>query len=586
MSVLTIWASLPEDVRSLLIGAAGELTAGLAERAFAALGTARRSPPWEQALRAACTQATAAFLTCLALPEEPETRRAWQEHLKPFFDDPQVQEALTNAVLYEGRSEAVDLDALEKAWKAHHDPAAPFPWREGLGLREAVLAFARAFEREAESRPELHPFLLAARLRRAVDRLERGVPVEGMDALLKAVNRLAEQQDRLLDLFMDLARMGYGVRSVSVRGGVAHSVIITGDNNQVRIADGGLLFRLLPDRERVLTQYRAHLRRAYALLDLKGLALPQVHGRTLDPTLVRIPLDRVYIRLRALPHREPTEPPPPSDDPEAMVRYLRERRARWAREAGERGIPPEEAVREHPHLVILGDPGAGKSTFLRHLAWAGAAEEETLPLLVPLGRMDPAMGGRGSLLEAALDHLTAHKAGEEREKLRRVLTEEIAAKRVLWLLDGLDEVRRHRREVVEGIAQLVGDGHRVVVTSRPVGYAPIPRCDVLYEVLPLRLEEAHAFVDRWFRALAAAQGVSEEEQGAWAGRRSRWMERQLAERPGLREVAQNPLMLTFLAVLAGDEPRREFPRHRKDLYARYVERLFTTWEAQRRGGEE
>jgi hypothetical protein len=126
----------------------------------------------------------------------------------------------------------------------------------------------------------------------------------------------------------------------------------------------------------------------------------------------------------------------------------------------------------------------------------------------------------------------------------------------------------------------------MVVTSRPLGYEPLPGCDALYEVLPLQPEDARAFVDRWFLALAEARGVPEGEREAWAGERARWLREQLDTRSGLREVAENPLMLTFLAVLAGDEPRQDFPRYRKDLYARYVERLFTAWEASRRGGEE
>jgi hypothetical protein len=42
------------------------------------------------------------------------------------------------------------------------------------------------------------------------------------------------------------------------------------------------------------------------------------------------------------------------------------------------------------------------------------------------------------------------------------------------------------------------------------------------------------------------------------------------------------LLLTFLVVVAGDEPQRDLPPRRKELYREYVERLFTVWEARRR----
>ncbi len=576
-----------------LIDIGAGLASSLAERVFARIGATIRGAPEERALRKAFARAIAEFLSCFELPEDPEARKIWaqyiQERLEPVFADERVKEAITQAVLHKGRPEELEADPFQVAWADHVAPhhEAPLPWREGCELKDAIRVFASALEREIEAHPKLHTFLIAARLKRLVDLLEQGVQVKGMETLLAAVQKLANQQERLISLFNQLARMGYGVL---VEGGGTNSVIITGDNNQVQVRDEGLLtrlFRQLPDRERVLEEYRAHVRRANAYLDLRGLVLPEVNGNPLDPALVRIPLDRVYIRLRVVSKEgRPKEPPPPEDQ-EAMLSYLRKRyereRARW--EEGN-PVPPEQAVAKHSQLVILGAPGAGKSTFLRHLAWADAAEPDLLPLLVPLGRADVAMASGRSLLDAALDILVAHKAGTERELLREALAEEINAKRVRWLWDGLDEVRQHRREVVDTLTRLAAEGHRMVVTSRPIGFEPIPTCDVLYEVLPLRQEDANAFVDRWFAALAAAQGVPEAERPAWAKERARWLRAQLDDRPGLREVAESPLLLTFLAVLAGDEPRRKLPRCRKDLYALYVERLITAWEVRRHGGEE
>lgn len=583
MTLTDLWQNLPPEARNLLLGLAGKGAEGLVKKAATALGIAWRGTPKERALRECLTAALAEFLACLDLPEDPEARKAWTGHLESLLTNDAVQEALARAVLHEGRPEAVDPAPFRRALDE-----TTLPWREGQNLETAIRALTRAVEREAGAHPQLLPFLTAARLKRIADQLERGIPVEGVDALLATLERIAEGQAAL---FAYLARMGYSVR---VEGSVDRSILITGNNNQVVLADGGRLARLflaLPDPDRALTEYRAHIRRSCEFLPLEGLALPEIHGRPLDPARLRIPLDRVYIKLRALPYRERPEELPPPEDPRAMARYIRERQQEYRRGKElflweEDIVPPEEAVEKHPQLVLLGAPGAGKSTFLRHLARAGAAGSEALPLLVPLSRADAAMAGGRSLLEAALDHLTAHKAGVEREALRAALEQEIAAKRVCWLWDGLDEVRLHRQEVVEELARLAADGHRMVVTSRPLGYEPIPGCGALYEVLPLLPEDAEAFVGRWFRALAQARGVSEEERGRWAGERAAWLRGQLAGQPGLQEVARNPLLLTFLAVLAGDEPRRDLPRTRKDLYALYVERLLTAWEARRRGGEE
>jgi len=237
--------------------------------------------------------------------------------------------------------------------------------------------------------------------------------------------------------------------------------VAIGDGAQAPVTAGRP--KLTPEeRAHILAEFRAHLRRVYAALPLEGLALPLIHGRPLDPALLRIPLDRVYIKLRALPHESRQEKEPSLEDAAALSEYVRERHRRARDWKGTvtpdkgRIIPPEEAVAQHNQLVILGDPGAGKSTFLRHLAWREAEGHVPLPLLVPLGRADVAMQGGQSLLEAALDILTAHKVGEEKEHLRAALEAEISNRQVRGLWDGLDEVRLHHTEVIEALGRLAG----------------------------------------------------------------------------------------------------------------------------------
>ena len=340
-----------------------------------------------------------------------------------------------------------------------------------------------------------------------------------------------------------------------------------------------------PERPALLADYRAHLRRLYAGLPLAGIPVP------LDVTL---PLDRVYIKLRALPEREEAarrkaELPPDGDEelPRKLGEHFWQQREKWEevtrRLEEAQPIPPEAAIARHDRLAILGEAGAGKSTLLRHLAWERAGDPEApLPLLVPLGQADVQVSTTGcSFLEAALDLLTEHKAGEERELLKQALADAIGEKRVLFLCDGLDEVHLARRSVIAGLEKLAADGQRLVVTSRPLGYERLAGLEH-FQVLPLLPQDAEAFTDRWFRALAEARGVLEMKREGWVAERAGWLQRQLKERPGLREVARTPLLLTFLAVLAGDEPQRDLPRRRNELYREYVERLFTVWEIRHR----
>jgi hypothetical protein len=206
MTLTDIWQTLPLEARSFLLDLAGKLVEALFKRAASTLRAAVRGPEVEQALRESLTRAVAAFLASLELPEGLQERWDWEAHVQTLLDsifaDPDVQEALLRAVLYEGRPEAVDIAPFRAAWEARYGEGgeATLPWREGQSLETAARAFARAFEEEVRSRPALHTFLLTALLRQVADRLRRGVPVEGMDALIGAVERLTQQQEHLIAL--------------------------------------------------------------------------------------------------------------------------------------------------------------------------------------------------------------------------------------------------------------------------------------------------------------------------------------------------------------------------------------------------
>lgn len=91
------------------------------------------------------------------------------------------------------------------------------------------------------------------------------------------------------------------------------------------------------------------------------------------------------------------------------------------------------------------------------------------------------------------------------------MNEAIRARKVFFLCDGLDEVRLARPSVMDGLQKLATKGHRLVVTSRPLGYERLSGWEH-FQVQPLSPEDAQAFSDRWFRALAGARCVPEAEQ--------------------------------------------------------------------------
>ncbi len=237
--------------------------------------------------------------------------------------------------------------------------------------------------------------------------------------------------------------------------------------------------------------------------------------------------------------------------------------------------PVMDVVRDgHSRLiVILGDPGLGKSTLLKHLAlsWAEAASGP-LTLFVELRRANRQAGFR-----TFVDYLDsgAHPlCCLPRVELRNFLLENDS----VLLFDGLDEVPEGpRAAAVADIISFAQDypKARIIVTSRVQGYfpgSPYPEQFRDAQFLQFTLQDFEAHQIQTFIELWHVEAFSDPLE------RKRYRDRvQIAiyNSPAIGELASNPLLLTMMAILSRTQ---DLPRDRSKLYERCAELLLKNWD--------
>jgi hypothetical protein len=236
------------------------------------------------------------------------------------------------------------------------------------------------------------------------------------------------------------------------------------------------------------------------------------------------------------------------------------------------------------NLALLGAPGTGKTTLLRHVALLVALKGKA-PEVVSVPKKIPILLFlRNHAAGIAVDlNLTLAAVVESSPTVKEMspplpngwIKRQLEKGRCLILLDGLDEVADPgvRSNLVRWIdTQMKTYGNNLfVVTSRPYGYRSNPLSSVhTLTVRPFSREQVVKFVSNWYLAneLACHQN---DDPGVrrLASRGTSDLVRRLDSSAVLTELAVNPLLLTMIATV--HKYRSQLPGRRVELYREICE---------------
>ncbi|GBF81416.1 NACHT domain-containing protein [Aphanothece sacrum] len=286
--------------------------------------------------------------------------------------------------------------------------------------------------------------------------------------------------------------------------------------------------------------------------------------------LTQPPLDQIYTTVKILP--EPTH-----------QRWLEVVDLQQGKNSTQRfsvkGTNPKavsglEIINKYNKLMILGKPGAGKTTFLQYIALQcskGKYKGDLIPCFIQLRSwleqgFDEEINLSSYLMRQCLGHGLSH------EQSLTLLQEG----KFFCLLDGLDEISQESREILyRNIDNFAQDYYknRIIMTCRGAVQQFHFKGFTYVEIADFDHTSIENFAQRWFVAMA-------DNKRNGKNKADEFLEQlDLPENQPIRELAITPILLNLLCSVFKE--RSSFPTKRAKLYQIGLDILLQRWDQAR-----
>ncbi|MDJ0659215.1 MAG: GUN4 domain-containing protein [Crocosphaera sp.] len=284
-------------------------------------------------------------------------------------------------------------------------------------------------------------------------------------------------------------------------------------------------------------------------------------------------------------------------------------------------LPSQQAVKSpHRRIIVIADPGFGKTTLMRHLAYAYTIgnyrnTKYFIPILlrfrdiysqIRLTKPESESNDNNfiDLISLIIAHLEKQPEFKDLKPDQQWLRKNLKDGNCLVIFDGLDEVPKGQRETIRRWTDSVMKEYKntqFILTSRPHGFelnANQPSYPISYD-LKLRIREftndqKEEFINKWYRTIMweiiwkpryqrsltdppnqqLTKKVTRIRSDKEATENAEDLFKQLFANLAFNDLARNPLLITMIAVTHRSE--KTLPTEREELYRKITDLLLST----------